>query len=62
MYRRRSNDNSSNRKIRPGKGPTEMPLDETGVEFDEDKINRIVSDVRDEVHLNAGRATQGKYK
>jgi hypothetical protein len=26
---------------------------ETGVEFDEDKIDRIVSDVRDEVHLNA---------
>jgi len=24
-----------------------MPLDETGVEFDEDKIDRIVSDVRD---------------
>ena len=30
-----------------------MPLDETGVEFDEDKIDRIVSDVRDEAHLNA---------
>jgi hypothetical protein len=28
-----------------------MPLDETGVEFDADKI--IVSDVRDEAHLNA---------
>jgi hypothetical protein len=37
-------------KIRPGKGPTEVPLDETGVEFDEDKIDRIVSDVRDEAH------------
>jgi FtsP/CotA-like multicopper oxidase with cupredoxin domain len=32
------------------------------VEFDEDKIDRIVSDVRDEVHLNARRATQGKYE
>ena len=62
MYRRRSNDNSSNRKIRPGKVPPEVPLDETRVEFDEDKIDRIVSDVRDEAHLNARRATQGKYE
>ena len=60
MSRRRSNDNSSNRKIRPGKVPTEVPLDKTRVEFDEDKIDRIVSDVRDEAHLNARRATQGK--
>ena len=52
----------SDRKIRPGKISTEVPLDETGVEFDDDKINRIVSDVRDEVHLNARRATQGKYE
>jgi hypothetical protein len=37
-------------------------LDETALEFDEDKIDRIVSDVRDEVHLNARRATQGKYE
>jgi ribosomal protein L12E/L44/L45/RPP1/RPP2 len=37
-------------------------LDETGVEFDEDKIDRMVSDLRDEVHLNARRATQGKYE
>ena len=41
MYRRRSNDNSSNRKIRPGKVPPEVPLDKTRVEFDEDKIDRI---------------------
>ena len=34
--------------------------DETRVKFDEDKIDRIVSDVRDEVHLNARRARQGK--
>jgi hypothetical protein len=46
MYRRRSNDNSN----------------ETGVEFDEDKIDGIVTDVRDEAHLNARRATQGKYE
>ena len=37
-------------------------LDETGVEFDGDKIDRMVSDLRDEVHLNARRATQGKYE
>jgi hypothetical protein len=37
-------------------------LDEIGVEFDEDKIDRIVSDVRDEAHPNARRATQGKYE
>jgi hypothetical protein len=37
-----------------------MPLDETGVEFDADKI--IVSDVRDAAHLNARRATQSKYE
>ena len=29
----------------------EVPLDETRVEFDEDKIDRIVNDVRDEAHL-----------
>jgi hypothetical protein len=37
-------------------------LEQTGVEFDEDKIDRIVNDVRDEAHLNARRATQGKYE
>ena len=43
-------------------GTAKVPLDETRVEFDEDKIDRIVSDVRDEAHLNARRATQGKYE
>jgi hypothetical protein len=28
-----------------------VPLEETGVEFDEGKIDRIVSDIRDEAHL-----------
>jgi hypothetical protein len=42
--------------------PTEVPLDETRVKFDEDKIDRIMSDVRDEAHLNARRATRGKYE
>lgn len=35
-----------------------VPLDETRVEFDEDEIDRIVSDVRDEVHLNAHRTSR----
>ncbi len=61
MYRRRSN-NIRATKIRPPKLPTEVPLDETGIEFNEDKIDRIVSDVRDEVHLNARRATRVKYE
>jgi len=43
-------------------GTAEAPLDETRVEFDEDKIGRIVNDVRDQAHLNARRATQGKYE
>src|SRR5204863_2072213 len=29
----------SDRKIHPNKRPTELPLDETGVEFDADKID-----------------------
>jgi hypothetical protein len=41
MYRRGGSDNPSNQKIRTGKDPAEVPLDETGVEFDEDKIDRI---------------------
>jgi hypothetical protein len=49
-------------KIHPSKRPTEVSLDETRVEFDEDKIDRIVSDVRDEAHLNVRRATRGKYE
>jgi len=39
-----------------------VPLDETRIEFDEDKIDRIVTDVRDDTHLNARRATQSKYE
>jgi hypothetical protein len=52
----------SDRKIRPGKISTEVPLDETGVEFDEDKIDRMVSDIRAEAHMNGRRATRGKYE
>jgi len=43
------------------KRTTKVPLDETDVEFDDDQIDEALSDVRDEAHLNAGRATQGKY-
>jgi hypothetical protein len=39
-----------------------VPLDETAVEFDKGKIDRIVSNVRDEAHLDARRAIQGKYE
>jgi hypothetical protein len=45
-----------------GSGTAEAPLDESGVEFDEDKINRIVDDARDHARLNTRRATQGKYE
>jgi hypothetical protein len=48
--------------LHPSERPTELPLDETRVEFDEEKMDRIVSDVRDEAHLNARRATQDKYE
>jgi tetrahydromethanopterin S-methyltransferase subunit F len=37
-------------------------LDQTRVEFDEDKIDQIVNDLRDEAHLNARRAKRGKYE
>jgi NAD(P)-dependent dehydrogenase (short-subunit alcohol dehydrogenase family) len=43
-------------------GTAKAPLDETRVEFDEEKVNRIVNDVRDHAHLNARRATQDKYE
>jgi hypothetical protein len=43
------------------KRTTKVPLDETDVEFDDDQIDEALSDVRDEAHLNARRATQGKY-
>ena len=43
------------------KRTTKVPLDETDVEFDDDQIDDALSDVRDEAHLNARRATQGKY-
>ena len=46
----------------PSERPTELPLDETRVEFDEEKMDRIVSDVRDEAHLNARCATRGKHE
>ena len=38
------------------------PLDETRVEFNDDKIDEALTDARDEAHLDARRATQGKYE
>ena len=43
------------------KRTTKVPLDETDVAFDDDQIDEALSDVRDEAHLHARRATQGKY-
>ena len=43
------------------KRTTKVPLDETDVEFDDDQIDEALSDVREDAHLNARRATQGKY-
>ena len=43
------------------KRTTKVPLDETAVEFDGDRIDEALSDARDEAHLDARRATQGKY-
>jgi len=44
------------------KRTTKVPLDETDVEFDADQIDEALSDARDEAHLDARRATQGKYE
>ena len=43
------------------KRTTRVPLDQTKVEFIDDQIDEALSDVREEAHLNARRATQGKY-
>ena len=40
----------------------EAPLDETRVEFDDDKFDEALSDARDEAHLDTRRATQSKYE
>ena len=39
-----------------------VPLDQTRVEFDDDQIDEILSDVRDHAELKARRATQDKYE
>jgi hypothetical protein len=44
------------------KRTTKVPLDETDVEFDDDQIDEALSNARDEAHLDARRATQGKYE
>ena len=38
-----------------------VPLDETAVEFDDDRIDEALSDAREAAHRDARRATQGKY-
>jgi len=38
-----------------------VPLDETAVEFDDDRIDEALSDARDEAHRDARRDTQDKY-
>jgi alkanesulfonate monooxygenase SsuD/methylene tetrahydromethanopterin reductase-like flavin-dependent oxidoreductase (luciferase family) len=40
----------------------EAPLDETRVEFDEDKIGEMLSVARDHAHLSARHVIQGKYE
>ena len=44
------------------KRTTKAPLDETRVEFNDDKIDEALTDARDEAHLDARRATQDKYE
>jgi hypothetical protein len=46
----------------PASETAKAALDETRVELDQDKIDRVVNDIRDHAHPNARRATQGKYE
>ena len=40
-----------------------VPLDQTRIEFDEDdELDETLSDARDDAHLDARHATQGKYE
>ena len=39
-----------------------VPLDQTRVEFDDDRIDETLNDVRDHAELKARRATQDKYE
>ena len=48
-------------RAEPGSETAKAPLDETRVELSQDKIDRIVNDVRDHAHLNARRATEDRY-
>ena len=49
-------------RAEPGSRTAKAALDETRVELDQGKIDRIANDVGDNAHLNARRVTQGKYK
>ena len=44
------------------KRTTKVPVDQTDVKFDDDRIDEALSGARDEAHLDARRATQGKYE
>ena len=44
------------------KRTAKVPLDQTRVEFDDDRIDETLSDVRDHAELKARRATQDKYE
>jgi len=44
------------------KRTAKVHLDQTRVEFDDDRIDETLSDVRDHAELKARRATQDKYE
>jgi hypothetical protein len=45
----------------PGSETAKSPLDESCVEFDEEKINRIVNDIRDDARLDTRCAIPDRY-
>jgi hypothetical protein len=51
-----ASDRKTNERIKRNPGGS------ASLNFDEDKSDRIVNDVRNEAHLNARRATQAKYE
>ena len=58
----RPNDRRMTARSRAQLTSEKTPLDETRVEFNDDKIDEALTDARDEAHLDARRATQGKYE
>jgi hypothetical protein len=45
----------------PGSVTAKNPLDESCVEFDEEKINRIVNDICDDARLDTRCAIQDRF-